>query len=92
MLLGVHVAERLCRSKRLDAPSGGGISSLDLWEQAEGTSGWRRWSFSITQGGWVDDAFVEEAKFTMSLELWWQEFHAMFGTLVGALCPSLANW
>ena len=90
--MAVHVTERLCRSKRLDAPSGGGSSSLDLWEQSEGTSGWRRWSFSITQGGWVDDAFVEEAKFTMSLELWWQEFHAMFGTLVGALYPSLANW
>jgi len=89
--LGVHIAERLGRSKRLDAPSGGGISSLDLWEQAEGTSGWRRWSFSFTQGGWVDDAFVEEAKSTMALELWLQESHAMFGTLFGAFYPSLAK-
>jgi len=34
---------------------------------------------------------MEEAKFTLVLELWRQEFHAIFGSLVGALYPSLAN-
>jgi len=47
--------------------------------------------FQHHQGGWVDDACVLEAKFTMALELWRQEFHVMFGALVGALFPSLAN-
>ena len=47
--------------------------------------------FQHHPGGWVDDAFVEGVKLTMVLELWRQEFHAMFGSLVGVLYPSLAN-
>ena len=72
-------------------PAGGGNYSHDLWERAEGTPEWGRWSYSSTQGGWIDDKFVEQAKATMALELWRQEFHATIESLVGAVYPSFGS-
>jgi len=72
-------------------PAGGGNYGHDLWERAGCTKGWGRWSYSTIQGGWVDADFIEEAKSTMAVELWRQEFHATIESLVGAVYPSFGN-
>lgn len=72
-------------------PAGGGNYGHDLWERAGCTKGWGRWSYSTIQGGWVDADFIEEAKSTMAIELWRQEFHATIESLVGAVYPSFGS-
>lgn len=44
-------------------------------------------SFKSTDGGWIDQAFVEEAKATMDPILWRQEFEASIESLLEAVYP-----
>ena len=53
-------------------PAGVGNFASELWDRAKNTPGWQRWSFKSTDGGWIDQAFVEEAKATMDPILWRQ--------------------
>ena len=66
-------------------PAGGGNFSAELWERAKSTPGWERWSFKSTEGGWINQAFVEEAKATMDPSLYRQEFEASIESLLGAI-------
>ena len=68
-------------------PAGGGNFSSELWDRAKNTPGWERWSFKSTDGGWIDEAFVQEAKATMDPLLWRQEFEASIESLLGAVYP-----
>lgn len=68
-------------------PAGGGNFASELWDRASNTPGWQRWSFKSTDGGWIDDTFVEEARATMDPILWRQEFEASIESLLGAVYP-----
>ena len=68
-------------------PAGGGNFASELWDRAKNTPGWQRWSFKSTDGGWIDDTFVQEAKCTMDPILWRQEFEASIESLLGAVYP-----
>ena len=68
-------------------PAGGGNFASELWDRASNTPGWERWSFKSTEGGWIDETFVEEAKATMDPILWRQEFEASIESLLGAVYP-----
>ena len=73
-------------------PAGGGSFAAELWDRAKNTTGWERWSFKSTDGGWIDETFVEEAKTTMDPILWRQEFHASIESLLGAVYPDFGRF
>ena len=68
-------------------PAGGGNFASELCDRAKSTPGWQRLSFKSTDGGWIDDTFVQEAKATMDPILWRQEFEASIESLLGAVYP-----
>lgn len=72
-------------------PAGGGNFSAELWERAKSTPGWERWSFKSTDGGWISEGFVEEAKATMDPSLFRQEFEASIESLLGAIYPDFSR-
>ena len=72
-------------------PAGGGNFASELWERASNTPGWERWSFKSTDGGWIDESFVEEARATMDPLLWRQEFEASIESLLGAVYPDFGK-
>lgn len=72
-------------------PAGGGNFASELWERASITPSWERWSFKSTDGGWIDETFVEEARATMDPILWRQEFEASIESLLGAVYPDFGK-
>ena len=52
------------------------ISHRNYGTAQKNTPDWARWSFKSTDGGWIDETFVEEAKASMDPILWRQEFQA----------------
>ena len=75
----------------ISTPAGGGSFAAELWDRAKNTPGWQRWSFKSTDGGWIDEAFVQEAKNTMDPILWRQEFQASIESLLGAVYPDFGR-
>ena len=69
----------------ISTPAGGGNFASELWERAKNTPDWERWSFKSTDGGWIDETFVQEAKATMDPILWRQEFQASIESLLGSV-------
>ena len=72
-------------------PAGGGNFRAELWERAKSTPGWERWSFQSVDGGWINQAFVDEAKATMDPSLFRQEFEASIESLLGAIYPDFSR-
>ena len=75
----------------ISTPAGGGNFASELWERARNTPDWARWSFKSTDGGWIDDTFVQEAKCSMDPILWRQEFEASIESLLGAVYPDFGK-
>ena len=72
-------------------PAGGGNFAAELWERAKNTPSWERWSFRSVEGGWVNQAFIDEAKCTMDPSLYRQEFEASIESLLGAIYPNFSR-
>ena len=71
--------------------AGGGNFASELLERTRNTPGWEQWSFRSTDGGWIDESFVEEARAMMDPVLWRQEFEASIESLLGAVYPDFGK-
>jgi len=65
----------------ISTPMGKGNWFYDLYNmEKELPSEWKSWSFTTSEGGFVEDAEIEQARSEMSLKQFKQEFEASFET------------